>query len=91
MFLMRKICVFLFLILNCAGVFAQDSTYVIPSSEIGKQGVLRLPDMTEWRFKEGNDTAWASPDFDHSQWQKLDSTEIVNIKVDEDGIFECCC
>ena len=66
----------------------QDSTYVLSATSFYENGNLGLPDMTEWRFKEGNDSLWASPEYDHSSWQKLDSAAISNIDVDENGLFE---
>jgi two-component system NtrC family sensor kinase len=69
--------------------FGQDTTYVLSTTSFNENGYLRLPDMTEWRFHKGSDSIWAKPNYDHSTWQKLDSTVIRNINVDENGLFEC--
>lgn len=66
----------------------QDSTYVLSATSFSQTGYLRLPDMTEWRFHEGNDSVWGSPGYDHSSWKKLDSATLVNIVVDENRRFE---
>lgn len=69
-------------------LFAQDSTYVLSANRFNKEGYLELPKTSEWRFKAGNDTAWANPNFDHSQWQRLDSLDLMSLNVDDRGVFE---
>jgi len=69
-------------------VNGQDSTYVLSATAFSQTGYLPLPDMTKWFFHEGNDSVWASPVYDHSSWQKLDSATLVNIIVDENRRFE---
>ncbi|MFT7028631.1 MAG: signal transduction histidine kinase, partial [Marinoscillum sp.] len=68
--------------------YVQDSTYVLSISIFDENGVMRLPDLKEWRFKEGNDTIWADPKFDRSDWVKLSPEEISAIEVNEDRVFE---
>ena len=55
MLLVRRISLIIFLFSGCIGLFGQDSTYVLKSSMFNENGSFRLPDMTEWRFKKGND------------------------------------
>jgi len=69
-------------------LFAQDSTFVLSKSMFNKNGILQFPDLKEWHFKVGNDSSWANPNLDDSQWEKLDSSKIANFKVDENGLFE---
>jgi two-component system NtrC family sensor kinase len=78
-----------FLTLGTTGVRGQDSTYVLSATSFSESGYLPLPKMTEWRFHEGNDPLWANPNYDHSTWQKLDSMDFAEIKVDQNGLFEC--
>jgi len=38
-----------------------------------------------WRYKSGNDAAWAANDFDDSSWEKLESTRLDPAKLPGEG------
>ncbi|MEM5564493.1 ATP-binding protein [Psychroserpens sp. AS72] len=66
----------------------QDSLYVLKASDIDKNGYYKIPELTEWEFKKGNDASWAKSDINDKSWTKLDSTAISKFKYDDDGYFE---
>ncbi len=66
----------------------QDSLYVLKSTDIDTLGYFKIPELTEWEFKKGNDSTWAKSDIDDKSWTKLDSTAISKFKYDDDGYFE---
>ena len=39
----------------------------VPTVEDGRYALL----SPDWRYMEGDDPAWAQPDFDHSNWKKI--------------------
>ncbi len=68
--------------------YGQDSLFVLTPADVSDNGYLTPVNITEWEFKKGNDPAWKnSPRTDRS-WTKLDSLEIANLDVDDDGKFE---
>ena len=60
----------LFLLL--AGTAAQARAFVVDQQEVTLQGLRQGISLTgEWRFRPGDDPAWASPDYDDSSWATM--------------------
>ena len=65
----------LFTCLTVSYCFSQDSaTAVVHINKIPPEGILL---DKGWKFHEGDDSAWAKPDFNDHQWQGINP--IVNI------------
>ncbi len=61
------------LILLCSKVFAAEieDTLMISSASIADQKIILADNSNKikWKFKQGDDFNWASPNFDDSDWQ----------------------
>ena len=66
----------------------QETTFVLSTDMYNERGLLSLPTMNNWYYSNGNNTESAKTDFDISHWQKLDSTQWAELKVDQNGRFE---
>ncbi|MDX1333920.1 MAG: hypothetical protein R3252_12905, partial [Robiginitalea sp.] len=80
------LCLLLFF-LGTSLVLAQDTIFRLGPDQI-EDGYLRFPPITEWKFKKGNDTAWASLGYDDAQWVKMDSAQLMALRYDEQDVFE---
>jgi len=80
------LCLLLFF-LGTSIVPAQDTIFRLGPDQM-EDGYLRFPPITGWKFNKGNDTAWASPGYDDSQWVKMDSAQVMSLRYDQQGVFE---
>ncbi|NVK48261.1 MAG: hypothetical protein HWE09_00740 [Cyclobacteriaceae bacterium] len=74
-------------ILVVSKTFGQNQVFILTPDKLEKDN-LNLPDITNWKFKKGNDSLWSDPSFDDSSWTSLDSSDIANLKPDDSGFFE---
>ena len=76
------------LLLLPVAVMAQDSALTITPALFNGYGLYYISTANGWRFKQGNDTAWAKKDMDVSGWQKLAPISITAKYADKTGRAE---
>ena len=59
----------------------QDTTFVLSTNMYIESGLLSLPTMNNWYYSNGNNPKWAKTDFDISNWQKFDSTQLKVLRA----------
>ncbi len=75
---------------TCIGFHGQgqDSVFILEPSDVSENGILRLPPIDQWKFREGHDPKWADPDLDDSDWIYPDSALVAGLSTGEDGRFD---
>jgi signal transduction histidine kinase len=85
---MRKLLnIIALLLLPFLGI-AQDAAVNITPAMFNQNGQYYISLSDSWRFKQGNDTAWARKDFEPVGWQKLSPTDISEKYADKNGRVE---
>ena len=89
---MRKpVIFFLFFVSGlCASgsAYSQDTTVTLTRDMFDEDQVIFLSSLEGWVFKQGNDSAWADPDLDTSDWEALRPSDLTVDHAGESGVVE---
>lgn len=86
---MKKVLIVLVIILfgYCTSG-AQTETIVLSSNMFDDDDKISLAALDGWIFKQGNNNAWAQPETDVRNWQKLKPTELSTKLANDEGRIE---
>ena len=72
----RLIFTFIILVFTALTLYAQDEGVFTLTADMLKDGNAVELNNLKWRYHAGDDAAWAQPDFDDGEWEKLRDTNL---------------
>jgi len=85
---MRTLLLLVILVGYSGNIFSQDQVVVLSTDMFQSHQRLKLAPLDGWLFKKGSDTAWASPDFETSDWDTLKPLNLSKEMEDANGRVE---
>ncbi len=72
----RLACLFVFLCVLTFSAWAQNAKTVALNADTLRDGKIFSLNKLQWKYHAGDNTAWASPEFDDGDWKRLTNDEI---------------
>jgi signal transduction histidine kinase len=84
----KRILFFLFLVVQMQILRAQTETVVLSRSMFQRHDRINLAPLDGWIFRQGNDSSWAAPEIDLSQWKSFRPDQLNTGMADKSGRVE---
>ncbi len=85
---MRTLFIFIILLGSTASGFSQDEVLVLSKDMFQSHQRLKLAPLDGWLFQKGNNSKWASPDLETTDWDSLRLLDLSKDMEDENGRIE---